>query len=171
MGFRRWRPGPENLFLGPEILDGGEKHLRIARELLQHTQMIRQRHHGHRTARLSLLQHILQHLGTSVGLILKRRIRGVDEQYSRNATRGQILGMVGKNSSWRGCRGGAIRNAWWNKNGNLLLFAIFFDREVFGLQARERLAVLVGYDHIHDDEPRIRANRDGRNIGWRLLGT
>src|SRR6202163_1792285 len=128
MGFRRWRPGPENLFLGPEILDGGEKHLRIARELLQHTQMIRQRQYGHRTARLSLLQHILQHLGTSIGLILERGIRRVDKQYSRNATRGQILGMVGKNPSWRGCRGGAIGNTRRNEYGNLLLLAIFFER-------------------------------------------
>src|ERR1700694_4124479 len=171
MGFRRWRSGPENLFLGPEILDGGEKHLRIARELLQHTQAIRQRHHGHRTAGLALLQHILQHLGTSVGLILERGIRRVDEQYSWNATWGQILGMVGKNPSWRWGRGGAISNARRNKNGNLLLFAIFLDREVFGLQARDRLAVLVGYNHIHDNQPGIRANSDGRNVGWCLLGT
>ena len=77
MGFRRWRSGPENLFLGPEILDGGEQHLRITRELLQHTQVIRQRQHSHRTARLSLLQHILQHLRTGIGLILERGVRRV----------------------------------------------------------------------------------------------
>ena len=64
-----------------------------------------------------------------------------------------------------------ISNARRNEYGNLLLLAIFFKREVFGLQARDRLAVLVGYDHIHDDEPGIGANSDGRNIGWCLLGT
>ncbi len=78
--------------------------------------------------------------------------------------------MVGKNPSWHGCRGGAVSNARRNENGNFLLLAIFFDREVFGLQARDRLSVLVGYDHIHDDEPGISANSDGRNIGW-CLGT
>src|SRR5450759_2248835 len=36
MGFRRWRSRLESLFLGSEILDGCEEHLRIAGELLQH---------------------------------------------------------------------------------------------------------------------------------------
>src|SRR5258708_9826880 len=93
MGFRRWRSGLKNLFLGPEILDSGEKHLRITRELLQHPQMIGQRQHSHRTARLPLLQHILQHLRTCIGLILNGEFVA-----SRSNTVGMPAGV--KFSGW-----------------------------------------------------------------------
>src|SRR5258708_24083776 len=147
MGFRRWRSGLKNLFLGPEVLDSGEKPLRITRELLEHPEMIGQRQHSHRTARLPLLQHILQHLRTCIRLILERRVRRVQKQYSRNASRGQILGMVGENSCWRGCRGGgAVTNARRNKNGDFLLLAVFFNREVFPPPASDRLSLPVCYD-------------------------
>ena len=80
VGLRRRRSSLQNRGLRIEVLDCGDKHLRIARELLQHTQTIRQRHHSHGTA-LSMLDYIFQHLRSCVRLVCKTRIRAIQKEH------------------------------------------------------------------------------------------
>jgi hypothetical protein len=83
----------------------------------------------------------------------------------------KILGMVGKDPGRRWCRRDLVCNPWRNKDGDLLLFPVLFEGEIFRFQTGDGLAFLVGHNHIHDHKPSVGTNGDRGHISGCLLGT
>jgi hypothetical protein len=53
----------------------------------------------------------------------------------------------------------------------VIVTALVAIREIFRLEPCDRLAFLVGYDHIDDDQTRVRANGERWNVSPSVVGT
>ena len=130
-------------------------------EVLQNRQAIGESKYRHSLPGLVLIAHKLQHLLARISLVLERRIGRIQQQNHQRAAGRTVFGLIGI-YPWRKSRRGLLLFfAGGTEKGDLLVLSLFLHREIFLLQALDRLALLVGHDHI--DQHQMGADTNGRN--------